>query len=238
MRTPGATPKTERGFSMALGRLGDPADGGLPAGRSHQTATTRWSRCCRWCPGDATACRWISCGVPRSPPTAPSSCMVSELALTRRTHRHQPDFAELRDVPVGVRAGRPARCRPGGPVVARVPAVLLALVAAGDAVPVEHEVPAGLGAAVRLLRGRPDDSAGRRRLGDRRGVPGAAVHPPRRSSTPAIIPSVPPTLLATGLLHQDGSAPDVAGAAARPTSPTATSSVAGCPSRCGCDWPS
>ena len=35
--------------------------------------TTPWSRCCRWCRGDATASRLISCAGRRSPPTAPSS---------------------------------------------------------------------------------------------------------------------------------------------------------------------
>ena len=56
------------------------------------------------------------------------------------------NFAMFR---VGVRAGRPARRRPGRPVVARTAGVLLTLVAARDAVPVEHEVPAAVGAAVR-----------------------------------------------------------------------------------------
>ena len=60
-------------------------------------------------------------------------------------HWRHPDFAELRDVPVGVRAGRAARRRPDRPAVARAAGVLLPLVAARDAVPLEHEVPARSG---------------------------------------------------------------------------------------------
>ena len=39
-----------------------------------------------------------------------------------------------------------------------------------------------MGAALRVLRGRPADSAGRRRLGDRRGLPGVAVQPARQGA--------------------------------------------------------
>ena len=56
--------ETERGFSMALGRLGDSADGDACSSRPSTAATIptagtiRWWPCCRWCPGAATACRW------------------------------------------------------------------------------------------------------------------------------------------------------------------------------------
>ena len=52
--------ETERGFSMALGRLGDPADGDCLLVEAVQTPreTTKWSRCCRWCRGAPTECRW------------------------------------------------------------------------------------------------------------------------------------------------------------------------------------
>ena len=57
--TPGATPTTERGFSMALGRLGDPADGAVRAGRGAATAqgTLRALLSLR-ARGAATGCRW------------------------------------------------------------------------------------------------------------------------------------------------------------------------------------
>ena len=68
--------ETERGFSMALGRLGDTADGDCllveavhsrddAGGADHaggqersDSASAQWSPCCRWCPGAATACHW------------------------------------------------------------------------------------------------------------------------------------------------------------------------------------
>ena len=49
--------ETERGFSMALGRLGDPADGDcllVEAVQNHQE--TSWP-CCRWSRGAPTAFR-------------------------------------------------------------------------------------------------------------------------------------------------------------------------------------
>ena len=92
-----------------------------------------------------------------------------------RRHWGEPDFAELRDVPVGVRAGRPARRRPGRAALARPAGVLLQVVAARDAVPVQHEVSARVGAALCVLRGRPAGPPGRHRIGDRRRFPGAAV---------------------------------------------------------------
>ena len=51
--------ETERGFSMALGRLGDPADGDclLVEAIARDDGETWW-RCCRWCRGAPTACRW------------------------------------------------------------------------------------------------------------------------------------------------------------------------------------
>ena len=51
--------ETERGFSMALGRLGDPADGDCLLVEAVQSRRTRpSSRCCRWCRGAPTGCRW------------------------------------------------------------------------------------------------------------------------------------------------------------------------------------
>ena len=96
-------------------------------------------------------------------------------AAAGRLRRRQPGVLELRDVSVGVRAGRPVGRGPGGPAVARAAGVPLSLVAAGDAVPLEHEVSAAVGAALRLLSGCAAGPAGRCRLGDRRGIPGAAV---------------------------------------------------------------
>ena len=49
--------ETERGFSMALGRLGDPADGDCLLVEAVQNDDAS-SRCCRWCRGAPTARRW------------------------------------------------------------------------------------------------------------------------------------------------------------------------------------
>ena len=103
---------------------------------------------------------------------------------------------------VGVRTGRPTRRRSGRAVVARAFVVLFAVVAAGDAVPLEHEVPTRLGAALRLLRGRSNDPAGGRRLGDRRGLPGAAVQPAQRTAHRPSLRPCQPALVGVGLLHR------------------------------------
>ena len=51
--------ETERGFSMALGRLGDPADADcLLVEAVSDRAAARSSRCSPWCPGVPTASRW------------------------------------------------------------------------------------------------------------------------------------------------------------------------------------
>ena len=49
--------ETERGFSMALGRLGDPADGDCLLVEAVQSTTTSGARCCRWSRGAPTARR-------------------------------------------------------------------------------------------------------------------------------------------------------------------------------------
>ena len=147
----------------------------LPAGRSRQTR--------RHCGRDAFAgalgpqrrfarSHASFSGIPQRDHRADGQ----RACATRRTHRHQPYFAELRDVPVRVRTGRPTGRRPSGAIVARILDLLLAVVAVRDAVPLEHEISTRLGASLRLLRGRSDDPPGGRRLGDRRGLPGAAVH--------------------------------------------------------------
>ena len=99
-----------------------------------------------------------------------------------RGHRGDPDLAELRDVPLGVRAGRPTRRRSGRPPVARSAGVLLPMVAAGNPVPLEHEVPTRVGATLCVLRGRPPRPAGRHRIGDRRRLSGAAVFATERTA--------------------------------------------------------
>ena len=109
--------ESERGFSMALGRLGDPADGDcllVEAMQNQETVVAMLS-----------LVPWGTNGVSLD-------LMRRVTAITQRHnrtdgdraaaavggHRRQPYVAELRDVPVGVRAGRPTRRGSGRPVVA------------------------------------------------------------------------------------------------------------------------
>ena len=111
--------ETERGFSMALGRLGDPADGDCLLVEAVRTPSGRRRR-------DAVA---GAVGHQRrlAGPDAPLPAVPQRHHRTDgqravpavRRHWHQPYFAELRDVPVGVRAGRPTRRGPGRAAVAR-----------------------------------------------------------------------------------------------------------------------
>ena len=229
---------------MALGRLGDSADGdcllveavGSPDRRAG--ASDRVGRVVAMLSLVPWGNNGLSLDLMRRSPQSPNGTielMVTELLQNAEEHWGQPHLAELRDVPRGLRAGRPARRRPGRPAVAGAAGVLLEVVAAGDAVPVQHEVPAGLGTAVRLLRGRPADPAGRRRLGHRRGLPGAAVLPAQQAAHRPPLGGALHDLAATGRLHADGSAPDP-DEARRPNDRRREDR--GCPTRCGCGWPS
>ena len=165
--------ETERGFSMALGRLGDPADGDCVLVEAVREADDEAD-------DDVVAMLslvpWGTSGVSldlmrRSPqsPNGTIELMVSELTMRSETigvSRISLNFAMFRSsFEQGAQLGA---------------GVLLALVAAGDPVPLEHEVPAAVGAALRLLRGRPAHPAGGRRVGDRRRLSGAAVLEPRQ----------------------------------------------------------
>ena len=226
--------ESERGFSMALGRLGDPADGDCLLVEAMQNQDERRRH--------AVACAvGHQRGLAR--PDAPLAAIAQRHNRTDGDravpavgrHWGQPYFAELRDVPVGVRAGRAARRRPDSPVVARPAGVLLALVAARDPVPIEHEVPARVGAALRVLRRRSARPAGRRRVGYRRGLPGAAVLAAKQAAAHRT------SHCGAGESGRDGSAasrrqrarPE---RACRPICPRTGTSRA-CPSRCASGWP-
>ena len=153
-----------------------------------------------------------------------------------RRHWGDPDLAELRDVPLGVRTGRPARRRPGRAAVARPAGVLLPVVAARDAVPLEHEVSTRVGAALRVLRGRPAGPPGRRRVGDRRRLPGAAVLAAQRAAAHRTSHlGAARTWSRRGCCTTTAAPPT--SASCRPTCPR-TRTSRGCPSRCGSGWPS
>ena len=110
--------ETERGFSMALGRLGDPADGDCllveAIGQDGQSVAM------------LSLVPWGSNGLSldlmrRSPQSQRNHRADGErVAAERGNHWRQSRFAELRHVPFGLRAGLSARRGPGGPAVARV----------------------------------------------------------------------------------------------------------------------
>ena len=207
--------ETERGFSMALGRLGDPADGDcllVEAMQNHGRAVVAMLSLVPW------GTNGVSLDLMRRSPqiTQRHHRTDGDRAVPAvRRHWCQPHFAELRDVPFGVRAGCAARRRPGRPAVARAAGVLLPLVAAGDAVPLEHEVPTRVGAALRLLRGRPARSRG---SAWRRSSPRASWCCRSRGETSSRTPGITSRRRRIwsrpGLLHHDGSAPDLSELAA------------------------
>ncbi len=221
--------ETERGFSMALGRLGDSADGDCLLVEAIEGA------------GEAATVTgmlsFVPWGIERvvAGPDAPLAAVAQR---DRRAdgqrpsaagghHWGEPGFAELRDVPVGIRGGRPARRRPGRAVVAGAAGVLLAMVAVGDAVPIQYEVPAAVGAALRLLRRRPTDPPGGGGVGDRRGIPRPAVLPAEQTAHRA------PSGRSAGHHRPAGG-----GSARRPVPNRRRPNSCACPSRCGCGWPS
>ncbi len=166
--------ESERGFSMALGRVGDPADSDclLVEAVQNQDNVVAMLSLVPW--GN----NGVSLDLMRRSPQSPNGTielMVTELCQQSEgigISRISLNFAMFRSA---FEHGRAAWRRPDSPVVAGSAGVLLPLVAAGDPVPIEHEVPARVGAALRLLRRRPARPAGRRGVGDRRGLPGAAV---------------------------------------------------------------
>ena len=164
--------ESERGFSMALGRLGDPADSDclLVEAVQNQDNVVAMLSLVPW--GN----NGVSLDLMRRSPQSPNGTI--ELMVTELSQRSEgiesPVFAEFRDVPLGVRTGRAAQCRSDCPVVARPAGVLLALVAARTLYRSNGST-ARVGAALRVLRRRSARPTGRRRVGYRGGLPGAAV---------------------------------------------------------------
>ena len=106
----------ERGFSMALGRLGDPADGHCVLVEALDGERASCGPCSRFVP-------WGAHGPlarphaprPRTPTTGSIEFMVVGLIEQPPPARRRADLAELRHVPGGVRGGRADRRRAGDP---------------------------------------------------------------------------------------------------------------------------
>ena len=161
--------ETERGFSMALDRLGDPADGDCllveafdADGASDRAALLR-----------ALGQRRH---LARPDAARPQRAQRRHGVHGRRTVRHRtevgraPDLAQLRGVPLGLRGGRPHRRRPRTAAVAPAAALLLQVVAARSPLPLQREVPAAVVPALPLLRRRGLARPRRPRLRHRRGL--------------------------------------------------------------------
>ncbi len=222
----------ERGFSMALGRLGDPLDGECVLVEAHDgegklrgfLSFVPWGR------------NGLSLDLMRRDPTADNGLvelMVGLAGGARRRLGRGPGVAELRDVPRGVRPWRGARRRADGPPLAAGAAARQPELAARVALPLERQVPARVAAALHLLRVLLRPAPGRRRRGQRRGLPD---HPVDR------LDPAPHGGTDAGALEQAGEEYAAAGAPApsRP-SPTVSSealSAGGCPNRCGYAAPS
>ena len=106
--------ETERGFSMALGRLGDPADGELRAGRGARRRRARCGRCCRFVPWGRDGLSLDLMRRDRDADNGLIEFMVAELVAAARGARRRAGLAELRHVPGGLRArasgSAPGRC--------------------------------------------------------------------------------------------------------------------------------
>ncbi len=227
--------ETERGFSMALGRLGDPADADCLLVEAVRTegepdgAVVAMLSLVPW------GTNGVSLDVMRRSPQSPNGTielMVSELCLQAEgigISRISLNFAMFRSAfeqGAQLGAGPVARLWRGAA------GVLLTVVAAGDAVPLEHEVPARMGAALCLLRGCPAGPPCRCRLGDRRRFPGSAVQRRNRQHTGQHIAA--PSAWSTPRGCSTTAAHPIHRAAPECDEVRRT----GCPSRCGFGWPS
>ena len=159
---------------MALGRLEDPLDGDCVLVQAHDgdgqlrgfLSFVPWGR------------NGLSLDLMRRDPAADNGLvelMVTGLAEHAARVRGRPGFAELRDVPRGVRARRRDRCRSARAAVASGAAAGQPQLAAGVALPLEREVPPDLAAALHVLRVHLGPSPGRHGRGQRRGLPDPAV---------------------------------------------------------------
>ena len=233
MRTRGATPKPSAASRWRWAGSATRPTATACWSRRVEPRRQLWSRCCRWCRGAHRRLAGPDAPFARNPPTAPSNSWSASWHCTPKRigiRRISLNFAMFRSAfeqGAQLGAGPVARLWRG------LPGVLLAVVAAGDAVPLEHEVSARLGAALRLLRGRAADSPGGRRLGDRRGLPRVAVHRRNEQHT-GHHPAVPPSAGGDrAACIADGSAPDVSGCRHR-FGADWTRRPPDCRNRCGC----
>ncbi len=164
----------ERGFSMALGRLGDPLDAQCVLVQAHD-ADGRLRGFLSFVPWGRTG---LSLDLMRRDPTADNGLvelMIASLAEQGRSFGVGSGLAQLRHVPGGLRARRRARCRTDGQAVAPGAAAGQPHLAAGVPLPVERQVPPFLATSLHLFRVRLRPASSRGGGRQRRRLPDQAV---------------------------------------------------------------
>ena len=164
----------ERGFSMALGRLGDPLDSQCLLVEAHDAdgalraflSFVPWGR------------NGLSLDLMRRDPHRRQRSGRADGGLAGRASsdlRRRSRVAELRNVPRSFRTRCRDRCRTDCPPVAPRAAARKPELAAGIPVPIQRQVPARMAASIHLLRVPLGSAACRHRRWQRRRLPDAAV---------------------------------------------------------------
>ncbi len=152
---------TERGFSMALNRIGDPADGDCVAVFAHDPAGP---------PARRALLRALGTARVVAGPDAPGPDVGERPGRGDgrppdhrgpRRARDPPHLAELRHVPRRVQRRRAGRRRPAGPAEQPGSRLRLPVLAAGEPLPLQRPVHADLDQPLPLLRLAADDQPGR-----------------------------------------------------------------------------
>ncbi len=163
---------TERGFSMALGRLGDPADGNCLM-LECMDAEGRLRALLSFVPWGEKGLSLHLMRRDRESVNGLIEFMVLDLIRRGRGPDH-PAVPQLRHVPVRLRARGPARRGAGAAGVALTARLLLPLVADRVPLPCQRQVPPRLGAPLHALREEHRRAAHRARRRPRRGLPHSA----------------------------------------------------------------
>ena len=163
----------ERGYSMALSRIADAVDPDavlVTAERRDDEGGVQVHALLQLVPWGADG---LSLDAMRRDPAADgglTELMIAELMAAAPSAGGGAGVAELRGVPGRARTGRPDRRRAGGPAVGARAAGRLAVVAAGEPLPVQREVRPRVGAAVRRLPVGAGAAPGARRGAGGRGL--------------------------------------------------------------------
>ena len=163
---------TERGFSMALGRVGGVEDGQCVVATATENGVLR---------GLLHFVPWGSDGLSldlmrrdRNAQPGVNDFLIVEAIKAAHDAGGQADLAQLRGLPRRAGAGRADRGGPGAADLAPLPRLHLPVVPDRVAVQVQRQVLPGLGAALLCLPRAQGRGPGRRGRAGSRGVPGLA----------------------------------------------------------------